>query len=320
MKSVINTNKMKLALGTVQFGLDYGISNQAGKPSFCEIVRILNTAYEYSIDTLDTASAYGDSELVLGKMLRETSTASSTEQSFNIVTKIPHLSNTTPSKTTSCTTSISEYFDNSLKHLQTRKIDALMFHNANDLLTNEGASYFQQATDLKRQGLVKKIGVSVYQPQQLETIMERFKLDIVQVPFNYLDQRFSQPAIQENLAKQHIEVHVRSLFLQGLLLMPLERLNDYFQPYLRQIQRFHALCKQLKCQPLTLALALIHTNDFIDKAVVGCCSNEQLIQIINHYQRAKVLVDSLTNETFEQLSLLACSDEALINPSLWPVN
>ena len=316
--SQVKASKIKLALGTVQFGLDYGISNQTGKPAVFEIENILNTAYEHGIDTLDTASAYGDSEQVLGKILSKTSTASTIEPPFNIVTKIPHLSSTTASKKTSCTTPISEYFENSLQHLQTPKIDALMFHNGDDLLTDKGARYFQQASDLKQQGRVKKIGVSVYQPQQLETIMHSFKLDIVQVPFNCLDQRFAQRAIQNELVKQNIEVHVRSLFLQGLLLMPLENLSHYFQPYLGHIKRFHALCEKLKCQPLTLALALIHTQTFIDKAVIGCCSNDQLIQIIKHYQQAKKVVAALTNEALEQLTLLACEDEALINPSLWP--
>ena len=314
---------MKLALGTVQFGLDYGISNQAGRPSFSEIKKILTTANAHDIDTLDTASAYGESEQVLGRALTDINT----EQHFHIVTKIPRLSNTKTSSTTAAipttpsttlkNTSIREYFDSSLKHLQVRKIDALMFHHADDLLTDKGASYFQQAIELKQQGLVNKIGVSVYQPHQLEAIMESFNIDIVQLPFNCLDQRFTQRNIQEQLAKQNVEVHVRSLFLQGLLLMPLVEVSPYFQPYLIQIQQFHTLCQQLNCQPLTLALAFIHTNTFINKAVIGCCSNEQLTQIIDHYQQAKALADSLSNETIEQLNLLACSDEGLINPSFW---
>jgi aryl-alcohol dehydrogenase-like predicted oxidoreductase len=130
-----------------------------------------------------------------------------------------------------------------------------------------------------------------------------------------MDQRFTNTELRQQLQTKKIEVHVRSVFLQGLLLMPLPELAPYFQPFHPQLNSFHALCKQLNCQALTLALSIIHQNPFINKAVIGCCSTQQLEQIIEHYYLAKKLSKTHKNA----IAQLSCSNEALINPSNWSI-
>ena len=290
---------MKLALGTVQFGLNYGISNQQGKVAASEVNAILETAMRHGITTLDTAAAYGDSEDVLGQL--------KAGNNFALVTKIPSLANES--------LSIKSIFANSLSRLKTKDLQALMFHDASDLYGVLGQQHYSSVNALKLQKKINQIGVSVYSPQQLVDIISSYSIDIVQLPLNCLDQRFIQPKLQQQLISKNIEVHVRSIFLQGLLLMPIDKLTEYFQPFKHFLTNFSTLCEQLNCQPLTLALSIIHATSFINKAVVGCCSVQQLEQIITHYHLAKKLVVGHK----ELLAQLACNDEALINPSNWPI-
>jgi aryl-alcohol dehydrogenase-like predicted oxidoreductase len=290
---------MKLALGTVQFGIDYGISNRQGKVVLHEVENILSLARAHGITTLDTAAAYGDSEQAIGTL--------NASSGFSIVTKIPTLAKVT--------STISDLLEISLAHLKTKQIQALMFHSAKDLLGAKGEHYYQQASILKQQGKINQLGVSVYNPKQLNKLMQKFDLDIVQVPLNCMDQRFTNTELRQQLQTKKIEVHVRSVFLQGLLLIPLPELAPYFQPFHPQLNSFHALCKQLNCQALTLALLIIHQNPFINKAVIGCCSTQQLEQIIEHYYLAKKLSKTHNNA----IAQISCSNEALINPSNWSI-
>ncbi|MEW6989362.1 aldo/keto reductase [Colwelliaceae bacterium 6441] len=293
---------MKLALGTVQFGLNYGITNVKGKVSVAEVEKILALAKNIGITTLDTAAAYGESESVLGEL--------NAGNNFTIVTKIPELSTQS--------LSIADIVDNSLTRLGCKKIDALLFHHADDLTSSQAHEYYHQAAQLKEQGVINKLGISVYQPEQVVNICQRFNIDIVQLPMNWLDQRFVKNEIKNVLLTT--EVHVRSLFLQGILLADIEDLPAYFLPFKEKINSFHQYCHALHCQPLTLALALIHQQQFIDKAVIGCCSVTQLEQIAEHYLLAQQLINQNTEKMQHIGQKLASNNEALITPSLWNID
>lgn len=302
MESVIHSNKMKLALGTVQFGLNYGVTNTIGKVDESEVIHILALAKSLGIKTLDCASVYGSSEKILGSI--------DASKHFDIVTKVPRLCEEFDPNY-----SVEHYLQQSLTQLRAQKIYALMFHDADDLLSPHAKINYQQIKDIKKRHLIKKFGVSVYNPYQLESILDDFDLDIIQIPLNCLDQRFLHKSVKQRLASQKIEVHARSLFLQGILLMPFEKLSEYFQPFRAELLKFHNLYQNLNCHPLTLALSIIHENELVDKVVVGCCSAAQLAQIAEHYHLAETL---LINQG-EQLMDLACDKESLINPSLWEV-
>lgn len=291
---------MKLTLGTVQFGLDYGVSNNTGKVPDKEVHAILTSAISHGITTLDCAAAYGTSEQLIGD--------DPLSKKFTLVTKIP-----------ACTEkkiNIASLLEQSLTKLKRDKIDTLLLHNADDLITNpQRDEIYQQLSNIKKQGLVNKIGVSVYTPAQLQEIIKNVAIDAVQVPINVLDQRFLQGDFLKKLQDKNIIVHCRSVFLQGLLLMEPSQVPSYFLPYQNILQAFAQLANQLTCSKLTLALAIVAQNSLINNIVIGCCSKKQLDEIVVSYQQAKKL--NLPQLFFEQL---ASEDVSLINPSLWCVN
>jgi len=288
---------MNLALGTVQFGLNYGISNDLGQVSAEEANNILTAALKYGIKTLDCAAAYGTSEQLLGN--------TPLSQKFNIVTKIPPLSNEN--------TCLDALLQNSLNKLKCNRISTLLLHDANDLITSPNRDkYHQQLTSLKQQNIVDKIGISVYSPKQLEEIIASFNIDTVQLPLNFFDQRFLQNDLLDRLKQKNITVHARSVFLQGLLLMEQNNIPDYFQPYRKLLHSFIQLAAQLDCKKTTLALAILVQNPLIDNIVVGCCTKAQLDEIIESYHLAKSL--DLPPEILRNFS---STDLKLINPSLW---
>jgi len=300
---------MKLALGTVQFGLDYGISNTQGQVDKNQVADILKLAMSLGIDTLDCAGAYGNSEQILGSLSKERPL----KQPFNIVSKIPAL--------TDKQCSISELFELSLKSLQRDKIEALLFHHADNLLYHpKKEKLFQQVQALKTHKMVNRIGVSVYSPEQLKSIALMYPIDLVQVPVNIFDQRFISTEVLELCQHKSIKLHVRSLFLQGLLLTEADELPNYFLPYRDKLNAFSELAQYLNCSKLTLALAIVAQelpdytmkSDIIEKVIVGVCTAKQLNEVATAYQQAKELPLSV-----QELANLADNRLGLINPSLW---
>ncbi len=287
---------MKLALGTVQFGCDYGVSNNQGQVSPQEIKNILSLATEVGITTLDTASAYGNSEQALGQSKLTTH--------FNIVSKIP------PLKNTESQSEIAQFIEKSLTQLKVKQLDAVLFHQVDDLIQSPLAqARIDALIQQKALGNIKKVGVSIYTPMQLEYCVNNFNIDIVQLPLNALDQRFITTGWLKKLAEQEIEVHCRSLFLQGLLLMDISQLTDYFKPYTSYLIKFHNMAQHLEVSPLALSLAIGCKNTAITKIIVGCCNTHQLKEIIEAYDVALAIN--------ADLSILTCNDEQLLIPSNW---
>lgn len=285
---------MKLALGTAQFGLNYGISNTQGQVCPHEVSKILAFAKQQGINTLDTAPAYGNSENVLGK--------TGLTHQFNIVSKVPALSGKE--------VNIEQVINTSLQQLNIEKLTAVLFHHVDDIISSSRAkTHFNALLKQKELGKVAKIGISVYTPEQLEFCFDHYQFDIVQLPLNCFDQRFINSGWLNKLHDKNIEIHCRSIFLQGLLLMATEQLPTYFSAFKAPFQHFSDTAKQLKVSSLSLALAIGCQHDSIDKLIVGCCDTKQLSEIINAYVIAKEINDDLSS--------LACKNENLIIPSNW---
>lgn len=285
---------MKLALGTAQFGLDYGVSNLKGQVSLPEIDAILTYAKNSNILTLDTASAYGNSEANLGRV-------NVGLEQFEIVTK------TLPGVAAD---RLESAFLTSLQHLRVNRVYALLIHHASDLLSHEGNKLWLALKALQAKSCIKKIGVSVYNAEEIEAILEKYDIEIIQIPINPFDQRLIEKKLLEKLKNKNIEIHARSLFLQGVLLMELERLPAYFTPYQELFKRFHAILNQYELSPLEGLLSFAYSIYQIDRAVVGVTSLKELEEIKLAYEKVKEFkcID------FKTLSM---KDEKLINPSLW---
>lgn len=197
---------MRIALGTVQFGLPYGIANQTGQVARSEAKAMLQLAAANSIDTLDTAIAYGESETRLGE---------AGVQSFNVVTKLPAI----PASCHDVNGWVREQVGLSLCRLDLTRVYGLLLHRSDDLLGNNGAMLWHALEELRDVDLVQKIGVSVYAPSEIEAVTSLYKVDLVQAPFNIVDRRLSTSGWLDRLKSKGVEVHTRSAFLQGLLLM-----------------------------------------------------------------------------------------------------
>ena len=214
----MNKTSSKLALGSANFGLDYGIANQSGKISESELSKILSFAQEVCIELVDTAEAYGDSEARIGSLCDDTQ--------FNFVTKIgaevAH-----GSRDQSMTSSVKQ----SCRRLNQSRLYAVMLHRPEVLLGDQGGEVIRELQMLKEQGIVSKIGVSIYSPEVLTAISRVDKLDIVQVPFNVFDRQILASGWSEKLKSNGVEIHTRSVFLQGLLLMQRSSLPEYFIKY-----------------------------------------------------------------------------------------
>lgn len=285
---------MKLVLGGAQFGLNYGITNLDGKVSQQSLTEILSLAHKYDINLIDTAPAYGDCETLLGQFA---------SPKFEYISKVSHCD-----KAEELELSVSE----SLRKLRVPYLNGLLFHNESTLLAPSGEALLKRAHELKSAGLIKSIGVSFYTPNLVSQIVSHFDLDFIQCPVNLLDQRFLTDSTTSLLKTRHIKLHARSIFLQGLLAS--FKLPDKFQTFSKYFEAVNVLTKKYACSPLTLALALAAKNNHIDKVLVGCCSAEQLTQVINSYQLAETL-----NIDINSIKGLACTKETLINPTLWPI-
>jgi aryl-alcohol dehydrogenase-like predicted oxidoreductase len=288
--------RAKLGLGTVQWGLDYGLANHGGKTPLDIVGQILAQARRLDVEVLDTASMYGDSEIVLGSFKLD---------GFKVVTKTPRVGKAEVSKED--VAHVYDTFMLSLKRLNQSKVYGLLCHHADDLVMPGGEDLIDLLGQLKAKGLVEKIGVSVYESKQLAAILEVLRPDIVQLPLSVLDQRMLLDGSISRLKEMGIEIHARSAFLQGLLLMRMEEVPGYFQPIRPLLEKWHASVASQRLTLLQAALAFVRDLPEVDTVLVGV---QDLAQFESCYQ-------DFYSETVFSGAGLACNDPAYVNPALW---
>jgi aryl-alcohol dehydrogenase-like predicted oxidoreductase len=289
-----------LGLGTVQFGMDYGVSNRRGRPSLFEVKAILRAAGDKGIRILDTAAAYGDAEDSIGD--------SGEADRFAIVTKTLPLRLCASDKKP--IDAVREAFLESLTRLRTESVDTLLVHDANDLLGPYGNQIYEQLQDYRRNGLVRRIGVSAYAGEEIDAALDRYVLDVVQVPANVFDQRLQRHGQLERLAALGVEVHLRSAFLQGLLLMEPGQLQPYFAPLRTRLEAWHKRLAREGWTPAQGALAFVRTLK-VGVVLVGVESVEQL--------QANVRDFSVPLPQPMDFAEFAVDDEDFVNPSRWKI-
>ena len=286
----------RLVLGSANFGLNYGLANDRGKLSNKELRQIIKVAEMAGVDTVDTAQAYGDSEPRLGSVLKS---------HFKIVTKIDvGLSNIY------CENSIHNLVSKSLKRLEVSHLYGVLLHRPELLLGVDGTKIVSELRVLKEKGLIKKIGISIYSPNILNEILKLTDLDIIQAPFNVFDQRILSSGWSKRLKERGTEIHIRSVFLQGLLLMQRQDLHQWFEINWPQLfdswYEFQELAS-ITADEVTLGLAL--QQPWIDKIVVGVDSAQQLHRLLEIERKKSHYLDPC----------LTSSDPDLIDPSKWKI-
>ncbi len=285
----------KIALGTVQFGMDYGVSNKRGKIPRDEVFEILNEAIKSGIDTLDTAYLYGESETVIGDFIKKY------KKQFRLVTKSPDCK----------IEQIEDLFDISLKKLNIDRIYGYLIHNFQHY--KENPEIWDILEKLKTGKKIQKIGFSLYYPSELEYILKKkLEIDIIQVPYSIFDRRF-EPFFNE-LKNRNVEIHVRSVFLQGLVFKNPEELVGHFAKIKEKILALNSLSMKYDIPMGALCLNFAILNDSVDKVVVGVDSIENLKENISS-------LDYLTNvrNILNELSQFKEDDEKIILPVNWKV-
>lgn len=289
---------MKLAIGTAQFGLDYGIANNHGKVSQKEIKKILDLARSSNISLLDTAMDYGDSEFSIGEAGSE---------DFDIVSKIGDI----PVNEKNTKDFIYNKLKNTLDDLGIKSLYGLLLHRPENLLNKNGIAIYETLSEFKEMGLVKKIGISIYEPDNLNKIIPNFKLDIIQSPINIFDRRLINSFWADELKKKGIEIHARSIFLQGLLLINPSKRPAYFKKWNKLFKEYDEWLYEKKISNFELCIRYVLSQDSIDKVVIGIDSCEQLKEIIDLYSSKSEKL-TVPNELFS-------NDKSLINPSCWKI-
>lgn len=284
----------RLALGTVQFGLPYGIANQNGQVTRPEAKAMLELAAANGIDTLDTAIAYGESETCLGEI---------GVRGFKLVTKLPAV----PDSCADVSGWIQEQVSTSLGRLGIRALYGLLLHRPEQLLGSGGEELYQALQDLKNGGQVQKVGISIYAPSELEALIPQYRFDLVQAPFNLIDRRLHITGWLQRLKDESVEIHTRSAFLQGLLLMPRTAMPLKFAPWSGLWERWHKWLSDHDASAVQACLAFPLAFPAIDHIVVGADSVNQLGQIIS----------AAASNVPSDLPDLSCDAESLINPARW---
>lgn len=283
----------KIILGTVQFGIHYGINNKYGKPSSEKVNEMLNFAFDNGVRYLDTAEVYGDAHSIIGSFHNE-----NPHKKFNIITKFPH----------DCLQNFDGRLETYLDQLNVDNIYALLFHSFETYKNN---CIIEKLIDFKKKGLLKHIGVSIYTNEQFEFVINDDNIDIIQLPFNILD-NVNQRGLLIELAKSKNKIiHTRSAFLQGLFFMPISAKFNVVQKlkiYLNKIQN-QSLKSGLSIDKIALAYCLNQSN--IDNVLIGVDNIEQLNNNLKHCDI------HLNNETLNVINKIFVKDTDLLNPTLW---
>jgi aryl-alcohol dehydrogenase-like predicted oxidoreductase len=282
---------LKLALGTVQFGLTYGINNQSGIPNDEELASIFSFAKKSGINFLDTAQGYGNSEERIANLSND---------EFSIISKFKQLV---------APFSLHNELKESLKKLKKSSLYGYMAHDGDLLIKNP--NWWEGLQLAKDHGLVKKIGYSLYSVNQLEELLAKQMVpDIVQFPYNILDRRFE--SFFSELNSMGVEIHTRSVYLQGLLQMESSQVPNYLEPLQNYLKIVREIAKRNQSSIGQICLRFVINNPFINKVVIGIDNLSQLKENISICQ-----IDNLSEEIMDELLSIEVKEKNLLNPINW---
>jgi aryl-alcohol dehydrogenase-like predicted oxidoreductase len=283
----------KFILGTAQLGMNYGVANSLGKPSPSESHEILTVAYQQGIRTLDTADGYGNAIDIIAEYHRA-------HERFDIITKFHGISDTD---------ALRNHLYDVLKNLKTDKFYCVMFHRFDDF--RNYPQHVQLLGQLKAEGRIAKIGVSIYSNEEFEAALAMNTIDVIQFPFNILDNFRRRGRLMAIGRERQKEMHVRSVFLHGLLLLSANKIPDYLnelKPYIGQAQ---SIADRLGVGLRSAALQYAYCNPYVDKVIFGAESRDQ---ILSNIKSASEPIDCADLKEFDSINVLP---RHLLNPSNW---
>ena len=286
----------KLILGTAQFGLDYGINNSTGKIQKSEVFEILKYAFQNGIEFLDTAPVYGEAHKIIGEFHKEYE-----QIRYKVITKIP---------ADYPTDKLEELVDGFLLELNIDYIEVLHFHSIKDFISCDKLKISEVFNRLKKSRKVKSFGVSIYDNSEAD-LLSRELIDVVQLPFNLLDNINQRGKLIEQLKQKKYEIHTRSVFLQGLFFKNSEEIKSL--EIKEAISKLQGICKLYSCDIAQLALQYCLIQKEIDHLLIGVDTFEHLKKNIS------IATDLLIEGFVEHINNIVISDISQINPSKWGI-
>jgi aryl-alcohol dehydrogenase-like predicted oxidoreductase len=287
----------KLSLGTVQFGLDYGIANNEGQPKIHEVKKIINFVQNSGINCFDTASAYGDSEEVLGKVLNQ-------DKKTYIISKL---------SSDDFNQNFEQHVDLSIQKLNVKNLYAVLLHDSK-LLSNWNKGFNTSIMKLIDKKKIKYFGVSIYTEEDFNNALSNDAIICIQVPFNIFDQR----AIKYNWFKRAKEknklIFIRSIYLQGLLFMDKSALPKNLQKSGYYLDILQSYCDKLNISTDTIALSFVNSVAKESLILFGCDNISQATQNIDTFNRLENLENSIISEIYESFKDVP---EDIFNPTRW---
>lgn len=283
----------KLILGTVQFGLQYGINNFLGKPEKESVFEILSYAYDNGIKYIDTAELYGNAHELIGEFHKSNPT-----KKFNIITKFPH----------NIEDSLDDKINVYLNQFGIDYLEAILFHSYDSYINHKS-----QLTDLVKlkSNRVKYIGVSVYTNEQMNEVIDDINIDIIQMPFNLFDNLNLRGELLKKAKSKNKIVHTRSAFLQGLFFMKKENSNNTRLKLVKEIDLLQNISFKTGYSIGEIALKYCIQQQSIDGVLIGVDSIEQLKENILFSK------SQINEKIIDQINKIKIKNIELLNPTMW---
>ncbi len=282
----------KLILGTVQFGMPYGINNSTGKPSAASVSEILNLAWSNNVRELDCADAYGDSQKSIGDHIKETGQQFRINTKFRIDAKHP----------------IECQLKDTLNSLGLSEVNVYFFHRFQETIAHPKA--LDELNTLKASGRIRKAGVSIYTNEEFKACIYNDAVDVIQLPFNLLDNHSKRGDLIQ-LAKQHSKtLQVRSVFLQGLFFKERSSWPSYLEPLSGYVEQLRSISNRYNMDMHDLALNYALSNPSIDNVIIGVDSAEQL-------QKNIAIKQEIDIEIMQQVDAINVEEQELLYPMNW---
>lgn len=294
----------KLCLGTVQFGMDYGINNRNGQPEKEKVFDMLDIALDYGIQKIDTAFAYGNAEDLLGEYFTHNKGAKDIEIITKLQPNILDFESGTPQ------TIVRNALCRSLTRMRVEAVDGYMLHTPGYIYNEDILDGLER---VKKEGLTQHIGISIYDMKEGIEAIGAGIIDYIQLPYNVLDQRGMYEGFLE-MAKEHgVQIYCRSVFLQGLIMMNSNDLPEHMEHCREYLHVFEDILKRYDVDKVSALIHFVLDNPFVDYLVFGVDTKEQLLEDLK-YSQASNIPNELYEEVKERLGEV---EKAVIFPSLW---
>jgi aryl-alcohol dehydrogenase-like predicted oxidoreductase len=282
----------RIILGTAQFGLNYGISNSSGKLDKKDVFKLFDKAFEYGVSILDTAEVYGNAHALIGEYNKR-------QTKFLINTKLKIVNS-----------NIKKQIDQLLLDLNVDVINTFMFHSPSGYF-DANSKIIESLNEIKNSGKINNIGISLYTNEDILRTLDESIVSIIQAPFNLLDNNFQRKSVFNNLENHHKEIHVRSIFLQGLFLKEESKIPNVLKPLLIYIQKLKDIANNEGLTIEQLALAYVVAQKKINNIIIGV---DNLFQLENNIQLLEKKLSRATKKLIDEIDV---NESNLLYPYNW---